>query len=235
MPTRYFAVQSTLHMTSNDRMNDLAHIRGLMDRSTRFLSLSGLSGVIAGVVAIIGAYLARPHYLALFWDDRIQRSSLAPSPIGSDHWDEHLWFLLIDGAIVLLLAIAGALWFTWRRGRRTGQGIWDASARRLVANTAVPLIVGGLFCLALFHYRLPGLVPAATLIFYGLALFHASKFTLDEVRWLALSELVLGLVALVRLDAALLIWTIGFGVLHIFYGALMYYRYERVPAADDLQ
>lgn len=221
-------------MISNDRMNDLAHIRGLMDRSTRFLSLSGLSGVIAGVVAIIGAYLARPHYQALLWEDRSLRSVLTPSTVLSDRWSEHLWFLLLDAAVVLLVALGGALWFTWRRGRKTGQGIWDASAKRLVVNTAVPLIAGGVFCLALLHYRSPGLVPAATLIFYGLALFHASKFTLDEIRWLGLSELVLGLVALVRLDAALLIWTIGFGVLHIVYGALMYYRYERGPAVVDL-
>jgi hypothetical protein len=231
---RYFAVQSTLLMTTRDQFNDLAHIRGLMDRSTRFLSLSGLSGVIAGIAAIMGALLAKEHYLALCWDDRIQRSALASSPIGTDRWNEHLSFLLVDGAVVLVVAISGALWFTWRRGRKTGQGIWDASARRLVVNTMVPLIAGGVFCLALFHYRLSGLVPATTLIFYGLALFHASKFTLDEIRWLGLSELLLGLVALVWLDSALLIWTIGFGVLHIVYGALMYFRYERGPTVGVL-
>ncbi len=234
VPARYFAVQSTLQMTPRDQFSDLAHIRGLMDRSTRFLSLSGLSGVIAGIAAIIGALLAKEHYLALCWDDRIQRSALASSLDIAGGWNEHSWFLLVDGAVVLLVAISGALWFTWRRGLRTGQGIWDASASRLVVNIAVPLVSGGVFCLALFLYHLPWLVPAATLIFYGLALFHASKFTLDEIRWLGLSELVLGLIALIWVDAALLIWTIGFGVLHIFYGAVMYFRYERGPASRDL-
>ena len=92
----------------------------------------------------------------------------------------------------------------------------------------VPLGVGGVFSLALFYYGLPGLVAPATLVFYGLALFSASKYTLDEIRWLGASELVLGVVALFWLDAALLFWALGFGVLHIFYGGLMYLRYERV-------
>ncbi len=91
----------------------------------------------------------------------------------------------------------------------------------------VPLGAGGLFCLALFHYGLPGLVAPATLIFYGLALFNAGKFTLDEVRWLGLCELALGLVSLLWLEAGLLFWAIGFGVMHILYGGVMYIRYER--------
>jgi hypothetical protein len=146
----------------------------------------------------------------------------------------HRWTLPVAGTSIRGSCWSMALWFSWRRGLRTGQGIWDASASRLVVNIAVPLVSGGVFCLALFLYHLPWLVPAATLIFYGLALFHASKFTLDEIRWLGLSELVLGLIALIWVDAALLIWTIGFGVLHIFYGAVMYFRYERGPASRDL-
>ncbi|HRH38627.1 MAG TPA: hypothetical protein PK760_09790, partial [Flavobacteriales bacterium] len=115
---------------------------------------------------------------------------------------------------------------------RTGQYLWDASARRLMINMLVPLAMGGFFCLALFYYGLPGLVPPATLVFYGLALFNASKYTLDEVRWLGVSELVLGLVALFWLEAGLLFWALGFGVLHIFYGGLMYLRHEHGGASN---
>ncbi len=212
-------------MTSNDPANELAHIRGLMERSTRFLSLSGLSGVVAGVVALGGATLARYHIteaLASGADALTYGTARGYMPV-----DDLRLTLLLDAALVLFVALLGAFWFTWRRSRRTGQHIWDASARRLMVNLMLPLTVGGVFCLALFYYGLPGLVAPATLVFYGLALFNAGKYTLDEIRWLGLSELVLGMAALFWLDAALLFWAIGFGVLHIFYGGLMYLRYER--------
>lgn len=212
-------------MTHHDPAQELAHIRGLMERSTRFISLSGLSGVVAGVVALVGATLARFHI----------NEALAPDvdPVtyglerGYSPLDDLRITLIMDAGLVLFLALLGAFWFTWRRGRRTGQHLWDASARRLLVNMLVPLSVGGVFCLALFYYGLPGLVAPATLMFYGLALFNASKYTLDEIRWLGVSELALGIVALFWLEAGLLFWAIGFGVLHIFYGGLMYLRYER--------
>ena len=92
---------------------------------------------------------------------------------------------------------------------------------------AVPLAAGGIFCLALLVHGLPALVAPATLVFYGLALINASKFTLDEVRWLGLSELVVGLFAVFVPGHGLLCWSLGFGVLHIGYGTYMYLRYER--------
>lgn len=215
-------------MNQNDPTKELAHIRVLMERSTRFLSLSGLSGVVAGVVALGGATLARYHINAALSADA---DLLTYGTVrGYTPVDDLRLTLIMDAGLVLFVALLGAFWFTWRRGRRTGQLIWDASARRLLVHMLVPLSVGGVFCLALFYYGLPGLVAPATLVFYGLALFNASKYTLDEIRWLGASELVLGVVALFWLDAALLFWAIGFGVLHIFYGGLMYLRYERGTA-----
>lgn len=212
-------------MTDHDPTRELAHIRGLMERSTRFLSLSGLSGVVAGVIALGGAALARYHI----------HEALAPGADtltydlqrGPGHLADLRLTLVMDAALVLFLALLGAFWFTWRRSRSTGQHLLDGSARRLLVNLMIPLSAGGLFCLALLFHGLPGLVAPATLVFYGLALLNASKYTLEEIRWLALSELVLGVVALFWLEAALLFWAIGFGVLHIFYGGTMYLRYER--------
>lgn len=135
--------------------------------------------------------------------------------------------LIMDAALVLFAALLGAFWFTWRRSRRTGQHLWDASARRLVVNMLVPLCVGGIFCLALFYYGLPGLVAPATLVFYGSALFNASKYTLDEIRWLGIGELLLGVIAMFCLGSGVLFWAFGFGVLHIVYGVVIYMRYER--------
>ncbi len=221
-------------MMSNDPLNELAHIRGLMDRSTRFLSLSGLSGVVAGAVALVGAYAARAHHKALLWEEAAsgQASSalVNADPAAQRVWWEHVSFLLVDGATVLLLALLGAFWFTWRRSRRMGQGLWDASARRMAINLFVPLAFGGLFALALVFHGAVYLLPAATLLFYGLGLLNAAKYTLDEIRWLGLSEASLGVVAAFWADAGLLFWALGFGVLHILYGGIMYMRHERSGA-----
>ncbi|MBK9416968.1 MAG: hypothetical protein IPN62_06655 [Flavobacteriales bacterium] len=218
-------------MNQHHAHEELARIRGLMDRSTRFLSLSGLSGVIAGAVALGGAGLAQYHMNA----SSGPASDVLTYGTGQGYTtaDELLLTLIADAVVVLFAALLGAFWFTWRRSRRTEQRLWDASAQRLMVNMLVPLSVGGIFCLALFYYGLPGLVAPATLVFYGLALFNASKYTLDEIRWLGLSELVLGLVALFWLEAGLLFWALGFGVLHIFYGSLMYLRHERGTRSSE--
>ncbi|MGE5429024.1 MAG: hypothetical protein ACM3O8_14110, partial [Methylococcaceae bacterium] len=67
----------------------------------------------------------------------------------------------------------------------------------------------------------------AMLIFYGLALVNAGKFTLSEVHYLGITEIVLGLMAAVFINWGLLFWALGFGVMHIVYGMMMYYKYER--------
>ncbi len=222
-------------MNEQDHLDELSRIRGLMDRSTRFLSLSGLSGVIAGAAALVGAYAAHEHYQALSWTGRYPLLGTMMRMMPTD-WlagaaRDHVRFLVIDGLAVLGVALLGALWFTWRRSKRVGQSLWDASARRLMVNLFIPLIAGGLFALALLFNGALLMVPSATLVFYGLALLNASKYTLDEIRWLGLSEAALGVAAAFWPTAGLLFWALGFGVLHIFYGGLMYLRHERGTTA----
>lgn len=220
-------------MTQNDHLSDIAHIRSLMDRSTRFLSLSGLSGVFAGVVALGGAWVAQQYIYGVTGPagDALTYSQVS----GDENYGSLSLVLLVIAVTVLSMALLGAFWFTWRRSKRTGQGLWDTSARRLMWNLLIPLAAGGLVCLALMYHRLPGLVAPATLVFYGLALLNASKYTLDEIRWLALSELALGVVASFWIGAGLMFWALGFGVLHIVYGGLMWLRHERasLPTANE--
>lgn len=214
----------------NKEIQDLRHIRELMDRSTRFLGLSGLSGIWAGTMAIVGAWVAHAYINAF---THPAGDPLTFNPVrGDQSYQDLLEVLVLDGAFVLALALAGAWWFTWRRARHTGRKMWDASSRRLLWNLAIPLLAGGIFCLALISHGLPGLVAPATLVFYGLALLNASKYTLDEIRWLGLSELALGLIASFWIGAGILFWALGFGVLHIFYGALMYLRHDRNDSGE---
>lgn len=208
-------------------LEELARIRGIMDRSQRFLSLSGLSGIAAGVVALAAAFAAHWWLGSLGASHGHQYDPLL-DPLDPGHvlWGRATTLILL-GVTAALLAIAGAWWFTRRNARRKGHALWDAVTKRLFMHMAVPLMAGGAFCLALLVHGLPALVAPATLIFYGLALINASKFTLDEVRWLGLSQLAMGLFAMFFPGHGLLCWALGFGVLHIGYGTYMYLRHER--------
>lgn len=214
--------------------HDLQHIRSLMDRSTRFLSLSGLSGVFAGACALAGAFLAHRHMQAYMLHARDPLTYAGRTPTYANGMiAEPVLHLVVIAVVVLVAALLGATWFTWRRSKRLGQSLLDRTVLRLAINVAIPLAAGGIFCLALLFAGLPGLLAPTTLIFYGLALLNASKYTLDEIRWLGLSELALGLIASFWVGAGLLFWAIGFGVLHIFYGGLMYLRHDRNDAPTD--
>ena len=215
--------------SQQDPLETLQAIRSMMERSSRFISLSGLSGISAGIVALLGAaaiywnvgMLPFSHKLAYYEAARSGGRSGLPLET----------FFLLDGALVLLLAIAGGIFFTTRQARGKGQPIWGPLTQRLLLNLAVPLLTGGVFILALLKYHLIGLVAPSTLVFYGLALLNASKYTYNDIRYLGLSEIALGLVGLFLPGYGLELWSLGFGILHILYGALMYYKYEHAPQA----
>lgn len=213
-------------MTSNqEHLKTLHEIRSLMERSSRFISLSGLSGVVAGLWALAGA-------AAVF-------IYLDMAPFGREHlyyiraetvskWGlSYLNFFFLDAAIVAIGALISGIYFTTRKARRKGLKIWDATSRRLLINLLIPLVAGGIFCFALLYHGRFGLIAPATLLFYGLSLVNAGKYTLNDVRYLGLTEIALGLMASFYIGFGLEFWAIGFGLLHIIYGALMYYKYER--------
>lgn len=210
---------------SNQHLETLSEIRALMERSSRFISLSGLSGIFAGFFALLGA-------AAVYWylDMTPFEHKLVyyEEALTARKWGmNYLEFFFLDASVVLVLALASGIFFTSRRANRGGLPMWDAVTRRLLLNLAIPLLTGGVFILALLRYGLFGLVAPTTLVFYGLALLNGSKYTLNDVRYLGLSEIILGLVALFIPGYGLEFWAIGFGLLHILYGALMYYKYER--------
>jgi hypothetical protein len=212
---------------SNEHLQTLTEIRGLMERSSKFLSLSGLSGVSAGVIALAGAAVVHLR-LRTDWFKLInyQRLELYDNPTHQ----QIKQFLLLVGVTVLALALITGTYFTVQKARRQGLSIRNTASRRLAWALAAPLITGGLFCLALFHYQLIWLAFPATLIFYGLALLNGSKYTVRDVESLGYCEVILGLIALFWPGNNLLAWAIGFGVLHIAYGLAMYYKYERNTA-----
>jgi len=92
----------------------------------------------------------------------------------------------------------------------------------------IPLVAGGLFVGGLLYHNEWRLVAPACLVFYGLALVNASKYTLTDIRYLGLLEIVLGLVNLYYADYGLYYWAIGFGLLHIIYGLIMWWKYDKM-------
>ncbi|MBI5917251.1 MAG: hypothetical protein HY842_17920 [Bacteroidetes bacterium] len=196
-----------------------------MERSSRFISLSGLSGVAAGVCALAGAAMVYLYLgLPLFSNQRLYYVEV----LEQGRWGIHYaTFFLLDAAAVFVLALASGIFFTTRKARQKGQKIWDPMAQRMLVNLAIPLLAGGIFCIALYKTGNFGLVAPATLIFYGLALVNGGKYTFDDIRYLGLAEILLGIVGLFKPGYGLELWALGFGVLHILYGIIMFNKYER--------
>jgi ABC-type phosphate transport system permease subunit len=198
----------------------LSEIKQLMERSSRFISLSGFSGIFAGIYALLGAMAA------YFYMQSRARDTGNGDMAGIEELDL-LLFLLADAVIVLILAVGTGIWLTTRKARKDGNSLFDTAAKKLIVNLCIPLVTGGLFCLALIYHGNTFYVAPSMLIFYGLALVHASKYTRDDVRSLGLSEIALGLISLFIVGYGLVFWAVGFGLLHIIYGAYMYNKYEK--------
>lgn len=204
-------------MKETEIQDELASIRNLMERSSKFISLSGLSGILAGIYALIGAGVA--YYLFDGMTVRGFQLSGGYSIVTS--------MVLIIAACVLVASLATGIFLTARKAKRKGQPVWSNTSRALLFNMAVPLTTAGILILILIHRGHYGLAGPVSLIFYGLALFSASSFTFSMVKYLGLCEIILGLIAACLPGYGLLFWAIGFGVLHIVYGSLMYIKYDR--------
>ena len=213
-------------MNKIDQPQDsLRHIRQIMERSSRFISLSGLSGVFAGLDALIGAALVYLYLGTYPFQDRIFFFEMLEAQ--KDNNPDPITFFALVGGLVLFSALFFGVLFTTRNAKRKNLPIWDQLTKRLLINLFIPLITGGVFIVGLLYRQLPGLIAPTTLIFYGLGLINASKYTLGEIKYLGLCEIALGLLALFFLGYGLEFWAIGFGILHIIYGTFMYLKYEK--------
>lgn len=207
-----------------DQLAELREIRNLMERSSKFLSLSGIAGIIIGIIAIVGvavvyAYLglglSEPGYYNFSAAQNITEIAAAEL------------FLFANFMAVLLLSLFTGIYFAVRNAKKQGLPVWDATASRLLINMMIPLAAGGIYCLILWFHGHLALVAPATLIFYGLALVNASKYAINEIRYLGIIEVAVGLMASIFVEYGLLFWAFGFGILHMVYGIKIYFKHER--------
>jgi hypothetical protein len=201
-------------MSEQDYLKNISEIKNLMNRSSRFISLSGLSGIFAGFYAIAGAIIA---YIFIF-------------PKEGEYLTLHsLNFKILIGilALVAILSIVTALLLTTRKAKRNNEKIWDDTTKRLLINFLIPLITGGIYIIIKLSSQHYGLTASLMLIFYGLSLVNASKYTIGNVKYLGYGEIILGLICAALPEYGLWFWIIGFGLLHIIYGSLMYLKEKK--------
>lgn len=212
-------------MNEQDHLNTLSEIKQLMERSSRFLSLSGLSSILIGIYSLAGVgvaywYLHTQSMDAGRYFTRFPGSSF-------EQFKTLIPFFIVDAVLVLILSIITTYLFTKRLSKNQGLNRWDPAAKRLLINLCIPLVTGGLYCLILIQHQRIDLILSSMLIFYGLGLLNASHHTRTEIRHLGIMEVLLGLLAAQYSNYGLLFWAIGFGGLHIVYGFLFYLKYER--------
>ncbi len=198
-------------MSDKNYLKDITEIKNLMNRSSRFISLSGLSGIFAGMYAIIGAVIA---YFYLF-----------PKP--GEYLTLHslnFKLLLALLASVALLSVLTAYIITTRKAKKNNEKVWDATTRRLLINFLIPLVTGGIYIIIKLNSQHYGLTASLMLIFYGLALVNASKYTIGNVKYLGYTEICIGLICAALPGYGLWFWILGFGLLHIIYGSIMYFK-----------
>jgi len=203
-------------------LDTIQDIKRIMERSSRFISLSGLSGIAAGICALVGAWFAKQKlddYYVVFNKEGYGYTGSSFHQLKID--------LFIISMLVLAAALVAAFYFTWRKARHNKLPVWDLTAKRLTINLLIPLVAGGLFILAMYQYNEWIFIAPACLVFYGLALVNASKYTLTDVKYLGLLQILLGLINTQFVGYGLYFWAAGFGVLHIIYGFVMWWKYEK--------
>jgi len=198
---------------SRDYVQDIAEIRSMMERSSKFASLSGWAGILSGVYALTGAFAA--YSLFDFNPDELFYSS------------PNLPAIILLAISVLILAIITAVYLSRRKARTKNENIWNATSKRLLIQMVIPLFTGGALILLLTAHGLIGLAAPLMLLFYGLALINAGEFTIPEVKIMGIIQIILGIIGTWFIEYGLILWAVGFGVVHIIYGIYMHFRYER--------
>ncbi len=201
-------------MTKKDYLQDISEIKSLMNKSTRFLSLSGLAGILAGIYAIIGALIA--YYL-------IDHSNKDYVVLGGTVFK----YIILDLLLVALLSGVTAIFLSIRKAKKNKESLWNATSKRLLINFLIPMITGGVYILIKIFSHHYGHTGALMLIFYGLALVNASKYTIGNVKYLGFTEILLGLICAIFPGYVFWFWIIGFGLMHIIYGSLIYLKHDR--------
>ncbi len=210
-------------MENEKYLKDIQDIKKMMNKSSRFLSLSGLSGILAGFYALTGAFLAN-NIIKQTFDSRY---IILKGNEYSDKTSESIIQLLLIAFVVLILSILTGIVLSSIKAKKLDEKLWDNTSKRLVIQFSIPIISGGFFALALLYHGNYGFIAPVTLLFYGLACVNASKYTLGDVKYLGLTMILIGIISSFLIGYGIFFWALGFGLCHIGYGYMMYVKYDR--------
>ncbi|WP_104384241.1 hypothetical protein [Sphingobacterium sp. HMA12] len=202
-------------MEQKDLFKELGQIRSLMEKSSKFVSISGLSGVLIGCYALLGTLLG--YYITT-------NTEVLNNQFSGDLTLLNIFLIL--AILILVLSLLTGWLMARKKAKKSRQSIWNITSKSLLFAVSIPLVTGGLLALILLAQGYYHLIAGMLLIFYGVALAAGSIYTFTEVRWLGILEICLGLLALYLPDHGLLFWGLGFGGLHIIYGFIVYKKYE---------
>lgn len=205
-------------MKQEDLVKEIASIRNLMEKSSKFISISGISSVLIGTYALLGAAYA--YYEVYGFDSQMGYR---------DHYVNEPFIiikLLTTAVLVLIASIFTGVFMAIKKAKAHRQSIWNTTSRALLVAMAIPLCTGGLFAIIAIFKENYAVVSSILLIFYGLALTAGSHYTFSEIKGLGILEIVLGLLALLFPGNGIIFWALGFGVLHIIYGVIVHKKYE---------
>ncbi|MDB4297787.1 hypothetical protein N9901_03450 [Flavobacteriaceae bacterium] len=206
-------------MGQDQHLENLAEIKNLMNASSKFISLSGMSGVFAGIYALLGAYAAYDVVFDVTENFQFTRAKYVSV--------NDAYFLIFDLALVALLSIVTGVFLSIRKAKKSGSPVWNTTSKRLVINFAIPLIVGGLFiAINMFKNDLSN-SASLMLLFYGLSLINGSKYTVSHIRILGFINIGIGLLCAILPSYSFWFWVLGFGIMHIVYGFYMHLKLEK--------
>ncbi len=201
-----------------DYIKNIAEIRSMMERSSKFLSLSGWAGIMAGIYALAGTYISYTHFKFKPTDSIYQIA---------ENTTYEYFSIIILALVVLILSIGTAIFLSHKRALKRSENIWNSTSRRLLSNISIPLTTGGILILILINKGLISFLAPISLIFYGLALFSAGNFTFKELKFLGTIQIGLGLLSFCFIEYSLFLWATGFGLFHIIYGIYIHIKHQR--------
>jgi hypothetical protein len=176
---------------------DLRVIRQVMERSTRYSTLSGLSGVLVGLVAVMGAFVTRalPHIYT------------HPLRLGA------IWF------IVLLLAVGIDFGRNKRRAALVGKRVVSPLGVHIIGAALPAFFAGAVFtAFCALHHLLPD-IWGVWMLCYGLAICAVGLYSVRPVSYLGGAFVLAGaLTLLLPITQPLDMMWITFGGFHVFYG-----------------
>jgi len=215
-------------MVNSKTKDDISLVKEMMEKSSKFSSLSGLSIIYTGILALIGGVIIYFDLSFSLSEKEISYSQLINRNANPDDLYTKVKLLVYIASVILILSLLLLYVSAKSKAKKEQVNLFTSSFARTLKSLFVPLFSGGIFSLFLIHHGLYGLVAPATLIFYGLGLINASKHSYDELEKLGYVELFLGISASYFMGTGLIFWVIGFGFGHVLFGIYLHFKYDRL-------